>query len=190
MDAVHRNEHGHHYRRMPRRQRVVVYTVCTALWASGMVWLLLDLFFRRRGEFGWAPHPLQSPILLLHGVLAILSLYVLGWVSSHHALRWWPVGRRRLSGGAFLAVTLLLTVTGFALFFLIDDAWQRAAKLIHEIAGVLITLMALEHWLMGRRAGIFVGQRHRHHHAASKHIHGRRTGAALEGTANPRRHNN
>ena len=147
---------------MPRRQRLIVYAVFVSLWASGLLWLLLDLFFARRGEFGWMPHPLQPPLLLLHGMIAILTLYVFGWVSSHHALRRWPEGGRRLSGAAFIALLLVLTVSGFALFFLVDAEWQRAAKLTHEVAGVLITLFALQHWLFGRRAQMAHGRGHRH----------------------------
>lgn len=187
MDAAHRSKHGHRYRRMPRRQRLVVYTVCIGLWASGLLWLLLDLFFERQGEFGWTPHPLQPPILLLHGVLAILSLYVLGWVSSHHALRWWSEGSRRLSGGIFLALLLLLTITGFALFFLVDDEWQRAAKLVHEVVGVLVTLFAFQHWIIGRRDQRIARRAHRHGHAASRPMHDGRTGAELEGITNASR---
>jgi len=147
---------------MPRRQRLVVYAVFVALWASGALWLLLDLFFARRGEFGWVPHPWQPPLLLLHGVLAILGLYVFGWVSSHHALRRWPEGGRRVSGGAFIGLLVGLTVSGFALFFLVDAEWQRAGKLTHEAVGILITLSALQHWFFGRRAQMAHGRRHTH----------------------------
>jgi hypothetical protein len=172
---------------MPRRQRLVVYGICIALWASGLLWLLLDVFFERRGEFGWVPHPLQPPILLLHGVLAIVSLYVLGWVSSHHALRWWSEGSRRSSGGAFLALSLVLTVSGFALFFLVDDDWRRAAKLTHEVVGVLVTLIALQHWAIRRRARTFTERPHRYHHTSPRHMHGERAGAALESTSSASR---
>ena len=152
---------------MPRPQRLVVYAVCIGLWVSGLLWLLLDLFFERRGAFGWEPHPLQPPVLLAHGVLAVLSLYVLGWVSSHHALRRWLEGSRRLSGGALLTATLLLIITGFALFFLVDDEWQRTAKLAHEVLGGLVTLIALQHWVIGRTNRSPAGRAHEYHRVGS-----------------------
>ena len=84
---------------MPRRQRFAVYTVFGVLWVSGCWWLLLDEFFTRPGQFGSMPHPWEPAILLIHGIVAILSMYVLGWVSARHVLRWWPARLRRLSGG-------------------------------------------------------------------------------------------
>jgi hypothetical protein len=51
-------------------------------------------------EFGVTPHPLETTILLIHGVIAILSMYLFGWTSAHHILRSWPVRARRLSGGS------------------------------------------------------------------------------------------
>ena len=55
--AVH--EGRWHRRRMPRRQRAVVYVIVGALWISGCAWLWLDQFAAQRGPFGSTPHPLQ-----------------------------------------------------------------------------------------------------------------------------------
>ena len=152
---------------MPRQQRLVIYALCTALWASGLIWWLLDLFLVRQGEFGRMPHPLQPPLLLAHAVLALLALYLFGWISAHHALRWWPHGLRRWSGGVLAALLFALAVSGFALFFISDDHWQRISKLTHEALGVAVTLCALEHWLFGRRPQS-VGE-HPHPLRASRH---------------------
>jgi len=50
-------------------------------------------FFESRGQFGMKPH-LEPAVLLVHGIVAILSMYLLGWVTARHVLRWWP-GRLR-----------------------------------------------------------------------------------------------
>ena len=57
-----------------------------ALWASGCAWLILDQFFAGRGAFGATPHPLQAPLLLLHGVLSVLSMYLFGWITARLGL--------------------------------------------------------------------------------------------------------
>jgi hypothetical protein len=114
---------------MPSRQRFAVYLVFGALWLSGCVWLGLDQFFSRPGQFGLTPHPWEPPILLAAGVMAILSTYLLGWVTARHVLKWWPVRLRRLSGGALAAMFFFLTLSGFALFFVSDDRWQRVPPL-------------------------------------------------------------
>lgn len=136
---------------MPRRQRLAVYVVSTLLWATGIVWLILDQFFARQEQFGRTPHPLESPLLLAHGLLAIGSAYLLGWVSARHVLLWWTAGLRRLSGTLFATLLAILALTGFALFFVSSDRWQRCAQLAHEALGVGIVLLAVQHWFFGRR---------------------------------------
>jgi hypothetical protein len=136
---------------MPRRQRLAVYLVSTLLWATGILWLVLDQFFARQEQFGRTPHPLESPLLLAHGILAIGSAYLLGWVSARHVLLWWTAGLRRVSGAVFAALMALLGLTGFALFFLSSDRWQRFTQLSHDALGLGIALFALQHWFFGRR---------------------------------------
>jgi hypothetical protein len=136
---------------MPRRQRLAVYLVSALLWATGIGWLVLDQFFARQEQFGRTPHPLESPLLLAHGILAIASAYLLGWVSARHVLLWWTAGLRRVSGAVFAALLAILAVTGFALFFVSSDRWQRFAQLSHEALGLAIVLFAVQHWLFGRR---------------------------------------
>jgi hypothetical protein len=146
--------HAHPRRRMPRRQRLAVYTVCTILWASGLLWLILDEFFAHPEQFGRTPHPLEAPLLLIHGIVAIVSAYVLGWISARHVLQWWSGGLRRWSGAAFSTLVVILSLSGFALFFISSDEWQRFAKLIHEAIGTVIVLFAIQHWFFGRRAHV------------------------------------
>jgi hypothetical protein len=137
--------------RMPRRHRVAVYVIVGVLWLSGCGWLYLDQFLELRGPFGAVPHPWQAPLLLIHGVAGVISLYLFGWIGARHILHWWIVGLRRLSGGSLAALFALLVVSGFALFFLSDDAWQHRTVLIHDSIGLAITLFAMQHWFLGRR---------------------------------------
>jgi hypothetical protein len=136
---------------MPPRQRLTVFIVVGLLWLTGCAWLALDQFFAKRGPFGATPHPLQPGLLLAHGILAIIGVYVLGWVSSRHILPWWSAHDRRLSGGAFAALLAVLVVSGFALFFVSDDQWQRGSAWVHDVVGLVVTLFALQHWLFARR---------------------------------------
>jgi hypothetical protein len=136
---------------MPKRQRLAVYFIMGALWLSGCAWLCLDQFFAERGEFGVMPHPMEPAILLIHGVIAILAMYVFGWITAHHILRWWPARLRRISGGTLGAFLAVLTVSGFALFFVSVDEWQHVAAQIHDILGLSVTVFAIQHWFFVRR---------------------------------------
>ena len=136
---------------MPVRKRLAIYLLFGTLWLSGCVWLVLDQFFESPGPFGMTPHPWTPAILLVHGIVAILSMYLLGWVTARHVLRWWPGRLRRLSGGALAAFFLFSSVSGFALFFVSDDRWQRLAATAHEVLGLGITVFAIQHWFFVRR---------------------------------------
>jgi cytochrome b561 len=136
--------------RMSKALRLVVYIILGALWLSGCLWLLLDQFFSQAGQFGSTPNFLQPPLLLLHGVLALCSLYLLGYVSAHHVVRWWRRGLRRLSGGSLATILAILTLGGFALFFVSDDEWQHWLVETHDLLGIAVTAFALQHWLFRR----------------------------------------
>jgi hypothetical protein len=136
---------------MPQRRRSAVYAIVGALWLTGCLWLYLDLFQAKRDQFGATPHPLASPMLMLHGIVAIVSMYLFGWITARHILRWWSGGLRRISGAALTLVLIILVVSGFALFFLVDDQLQHGAALIHEVLGLAVTVFVIQHWFFGKR---------------------------------------
>lgn len=137
--------------RMPARKRLAIYGVLGTLWLSGCVWLVLDQFFASRGQFGVTPHPWAGAVLLVHGIVAILSMYLFGWITAQHVLRWWQGRWRRLSGGVLAALFALLALSGFALFFVSDDRWQHLAATAHDALGLGITVFAIQHWFFSRR---------------------------------------
>jgi hypothetical protein len=132
-------------------QRLTIYAIAGALWLTGCAWLILDRYFTRRGPFGATPHPLEAPLLLLHGIVAILSMCLFGWITARHVLRWWPGGVRRWSGGGLAGFIAVLIVSGFALFFLTDDEWLHYSAASHELLGLAVTLFAARHWFYRRR---------------------------------------
>jgi hypothetical protein len=134
--------------------RYTVYAVFGVLWFSGCLWMVLDQFFARSGQFGVSPHPWEPTVLLIHGVLAIIGTYLLGWISSRHALDAWLRAVRRWSGGSLAVVLALLVVSGFALFFLSEDKWQRFTAFAHETLGLGFTAFAVQHWFFAKRRDI------------------------------------
>jgi hypothetical protein len=128
-----------------------VYLLLGVLWASGVVWLCLDQFFSTRGPFGKTPHPWEQPIVLLHGIVAVAAMYLLGWISAQHVSHWWARRLRRVSGTLLCAFLGVLVVSGFALFFVSDDRWQRIAAVLHEISGLGITPIAAQHWFLRQK---------------------------------------
>ena len=73
---------------------------------------------------------------------------------ARHSSEAWRQHKRRVSGGLLTFIVMVLSVSGFMLFFVSDEAWQTHAAHVHEVVGLLVTLFAIEHWrvLNGRGA--------------------------------------
>lgn len=138
---------------MPERLRYTVYLAFGGVWLSGCAWLLLHQFFASPTEFGEARHPFEPALLLTHGVLSIVTAYLFGWIMARHAAEAWTLHKRRISGSLLTSLLVILAISGFALFFLSDDAWQLRSTQVHEVLGLLVTLFAIEHWRVMRQPG-------------------------------------
>ena len=49
---------------------------------------------------------------------------------------------------------VLLALSGFALFFLVDDRWQHGTALAHDILGLAVTISGVQHGLFARRGDL------------------------------------
>ncbi|MFO1410390.1 MAG: hypothetical protein U1F06_08450 [Steroidobacteraceae bacterium] len=136
--------------RMPAALRRAAWGVVLALWLSGTALLALQLLVRVPGEFGPTPHPLEPATRTLHGVLALATLYLLGWLSARHVGAGWQAARRRATGTLLLGSLALLVASGFALYFVTADAARGLAARAHDVVGVAALLPALLHWLRRR----------------------------------------
>lgn len=135
---------------MPPALRITAWSAVLALWLSGSALLVMQLLLRTPDEFGVARHPLEPAMHTLHGVLALATLYLLGWLSARHVATGWSTARRRRSGVALLGVLALLAVSGFALYFLAADAARAWSTRLHDVIGAAALLPALLHWLRRR----------------------------------------
>lgn len=132
--------------------RISLYSTLGLLFLSGSLWLVLHWFFQVQTEFGSSPHPLQPGILIAHGLLGILAVFVIGWASGAHVASQWKRGVNRTSGIAWIVVLGILTVTGFGTYYLTSEPIMHADALVHEVVGLAAVLPALLHWLPNGRA--------------------------------------
>ena len=58
------------------------------------------------------------------------------------------LSRFRYQIAVFLAV---LAASGFALFFLVDDAGVHVAAVIHDACGLAVAVFAIQHWFFKGR---------------------------------------
>ena len=131
--------------RMSATVRTALLTVFGLLWISGCAWLVVHFFFEPKGPFGSIPHPWEPALLHLHGWLAAVGLFLLGWVASDHVCTRWPLGRKRVSGILMSALAGILSISGYALYYTTDRAHDFSAA-AHETMGAVAIAIALVHW--------------------------------------------
>lgn len=137
--------------RLSRRRRRMVYTVATALWTSGALWLLFHYFLKVQGDFGVQPHPLEAWWLKLHGACAFAALFLGGLLWAAHVRPGLSLRRRRRSGLTIVGAWLVLALTGYLLYYLSDEDWRSGVGIVHWVVGLALAVPLVLHSLRGRR---------------------------------------
>ena len=123
-------------------------TICVAglvLWASGLLWLLLENFFVREGAFGPEKSPVEPWALRVHGIFGALTLFLFGLLWGTHVQTAWRFGRKRYSGGTLTGVLILLAVTGYLLYYVADDRLRSFTSIAHWSIGVILPVLFVNH---------------------------------------------
>jgi len=136
---------------MSRSLRAAVIATATLLWLSGALWMALHYLVPGHNEFGPLPNPYEAPLLSLHGVAAVVGVFLFGWLGASHMLVRWPAAGDRPSGLLLLACAVVLVVSGYALYYTTGGLHDGAAVL-HEWLGLATLGVALTHWLRARAA--------------------------------------
>ncbi len=167
---MNRRVHG---RRLSASLRSAVHLVFSVLWLSGVGWLLLHYFAARPGEFGLERHPLEAPLLLVHGVVAMLALFVLGWFAALHSADGSRRRTRRASGWVLSTLIGVLAIAGCLQFFVSGEGAQSVLRLVHEVCGVALLLPVIAHlWSFSSNARPVDRERARHHARGHGYAHG------------------
>lgn len=117
-----------------------------SLLVSGLAWIPVHyLYGAGAGEL---PSPAEPWLMRWHGLAVLGMLWALGAISAAHAPRGWAMGRQRLTGAALLGGWAVLAGSGFALSYLVPEAWRPGVGLAHAAAGTAVFALGAVH---GRR---------------------------------------
>ena len=136
--------------RLSSGHRSWIYWSAALLFGSGALWLVCHYFLQGEGEFGPAPSPLEPWALRLHGAAAMLALVVVGSLLPVHVRRAWHQRHNLRLGIALLAVMLLLTVSGYALYYFGGEEARPIISLLHWAVGLGAPPLLLWHVASGR----------------------------------------
>jgi hypothetical protein len=133
--------------------RATVIGIFGALWLSGCAWLVLHFFFSQRSDFGPVESPWSPTLLRVHGWIAVVSVFLLGWVTARHVSDRFFQAQRRVSGLSMVTLAVILALTGYGLYYTTGHL-HGVAAIVHETIGGLAVLFALVHWTRRRTANV------------------------------------
>jgi hypothetical protein len=136
---------------LSRRHRWTLYSVSLALLLSGTVWAWLHRL-EDAGLAGNSLRELKPWLLKAHGYAAVGFVLLLGTLLPGHVRRSWHAHKNRGSGAIFLGVVSLLTLSGYMLYYLGDEAWRHATSQFHLWGGLASPFLLFWHVRSGRRA--------------------------------------
>ena len=128
-----------------------VYGATAALAVSGIIWLVLHYFVAVPGEYGPQIHPLEPWMLRLHGAAAMAGLIIYGSLLPVHVRRAWSLRRNIVLGIALVSVLLLLTITGYLLYYAGDENTRPVISAAHWVLGLAVPALLVWHVVSGRR---------------------------------------
>jgi hypothetical protein len=136
---------------LSRRHRLTLYTASLALFVSGVAWAWAN-HLDESAQAGEAVRQLKPTLLKIHGFSALAFVLLLGTLLPGHVRRAWHAHKNRGNGVFFLTATSLLTLSGYALYYLGDEGWRNATSQFHLWLGVAAPVLLGWHIWSGRKA--------------------------------------
>lgn len=140
--------------RLPQWQRRCFYAVFSVLLASGVAWLVAHFFLRAASAFGMMVHPLEPWSMKLHGAAAMLALWLIGTLLHLHIRRGLVTGRNLAAGWSMIVLLALLTLTGYALYYIAGEESRPLWSVAHWAAGLLLLPLVWLHVATGRKTAL------------------------------------
>jgi len=123
-----------------------VYGLTGVLLASGVAWLV----FRYAGLASPDSAEWRTMSMRVHGAAAMAMIAVAASAASLHAMSAWRERKNRASGVALGASLVVLTVTGYLLYYLGGEATRSLASVGHWALGLALPALFASHTLRGQ----------------------------------------
>jgi hypothetical protein len=133
-----------------RQQKAWLYACFALLFTSGVLWLGVHYFGRSASPIGEIPHPSEAWWMRLHGLAAMVGLVMFGSMMPVHIRNGWKLGTSRASGRTMVGVVALLALSGYGLYYLVDEELRAWTGVIHWSIGLALLPAALIHVLYKR----------------------------------------
>lgn len=122
-----------------------------ALFLTGVVWLVFEHYVRLETDFGPSRWARQATILQLHGWLSAFAIFLLGSVTAIHVIPQFNRGKKLKSGGPLFLITVFLSLSGIALYYISHEDFRRFVAIAHWAIGLSIPTLIATHVIKGAR---------------------------------------
>jgi uncharacterized membrane protein len=137
--------------RLSRRHESYLYLTSALLLISGAGWLVGRYLLRASGVLGDVPHPSEVWWLRLHGAAVIVFLAVFGALLPGHVVQNWRRRVNRYSGVSVVSIVVLLALSGYGLYYVVDDRQRALISVIHWAVGLAAAGVLALHVVLGKR---------------------------------------
>ena len=137
--------------KLSRPHRGALYLAILTLLVTGLAWNWIHLL-DESGTSSKSWREFKPGLMKAHGFAAMGFVLLLGTLLPVHVRHAWHARRNRLNGAFFLSTVGLLTLTGYALYYLGNEKLRALCSDIHFWLGAAIPLLLVWHIWCGRRA--------------------------------------
>jgi hypothetical protein len=132
--------------RLAASLRYSLYVVTAIVFASGALWLAAR-YLPASGLLDG----LAAVSMRVHGGTAMVLLVLIGCTVSLHAPGGWRERKNLAAGISLSAALVLLTATGYCLYYLGDESARTVSSLSHWVLGLALPAALACHVWLGRR---------------------------------------
>ncbi len=131
--------------KIPKIFRSILFITLGTSWVTGIIFFILRDFVTIEGEFGPQKHPMQFPILTIHGAAAFLMMIWFGSMVSAHIPMGWRIKKLRFWGICMTSAVVTQIVTAYLLYYMTSEELRIIVGYIHLTVGFLLPFMLLVH---------------------------------------------
>ena len=123
------------------------FIILALCWISGVVYFILNYFIEIQGEFGLEKHPMQYPVLKIHGAMSFVIMIIFGYfLSAHVKKNLYSKNKRGLKSGiVLLSLPFICIITAYALYYLWSDFYRQISSYLHSFIGFILPFSLVLH---------------------------------------------
>lgn len=137
--------------KIPRGVQNFIFFVLLLSLCSGVAFYIFSHWITIDGDFGPEKHPLQYPMLQLHGAAAFLMMMIFGAMLAAHVPHSWKLKRSRGMGMTMITVMTFQVLSAYILYYLAGEEARPWFVNMHAAVGLSIPFVLITHIVRGRK---------------------------------------